>query len=1121
MRANQAWCQWFLMLAAAVSVGACGSTTSNNGTTTEEDTAVADADEDAATDAGQDTATSGSDTIHSDTIGADAQDTPDAPDVPGSDAEDVKQPEDVNQPEVVAPKAPTVTILSPKSGTIVPAGLPLTITFTTADADSPLGSLKVAIDDAPIPTTWATTGPDAGGVWTATATPMPGEHTVTVVVQDETGEGGTDSITFVATDIALPVLTLTPNAPKSDQDLVATVDLGATGVLPLGDVLIDFVWTINGAPVENKENTLGAVFFVGGDEVKVVATLTASAVPGWQVILDASVTIAPSAPSEPTVSLSPQPATVASILECSALATDGDNQALLYSYVWTLNGVELGGAPTGSTLELASIVGGAWKPKFAVKAGDVIACTATANDGALSGPSASTETELGGFDACNTNFSGCGSFSTCSTDGSVAAICTCVEGYEGDGKVCTKIQECGVETATFLEDVSVSPGIVKGGITATGTSSDPFGGGVGSSALTGLGVGGSGSASGTDLGGSDTTIEDGEFLKLTFAKPVSQVEVTLRANNGSVMQAYVLPSATDEFDAAVNTVSAQQASGPGDGSWVTFHWIYTKPVTSVTLKVVVMGKSPGIAVTQVRVWHESLTVTEMTNVATCTTGQTLCSITEAEHIFDAFTLTGSASLNFLNGNGVGVVGGAGDALIDGQETLNLAFSTPVTKVLLSWNAASSAPDPWLEYFDAAGASVLKVQGIKGQLSSVLGKFLEAPGPVSSAVFHANTAVDATGGVRISQILTGTCPSTPCQPGFASDGKTCSDINECANGSAGCALAADCTNTVGSFTCTCKSGYTGDGKTCTPIPECGVLATVFASDVAAIAQISDGGITASSASNVTVTASLGLGVVGGTSDGLIDANEKLVIAYDKPVSLVELTLRAPLGQAAGMNYVMSSSFGVNGQMVSPVGNWMPATTGPEWVTYRWLFPEPVVSTSLTVFGGMPNSGLALSQVTAWAEQLKIVDFTTIGTCTMGIPDCAITEAQHIFDSLTLSGSGPLYFLPLNGVGVVGGADTLVDGAEYLNLDFATPVTKLMLISGLGSGSPDSWVEFFDAQGTSLLSSFDWMKANGQFIPVPGGFSQATVHSQLTNTPDWGVGINKIVYGSCPVGKPASP
>jgi hypothetical protein len=61
---------------------------------------------------------------------------------------------------------------------------------------------------------------------------------------------------------------------------------------------------------------------------------------------------------------------------------------------------------------------------------------------------------------------------------------------------------------------------------------------------------------------------------------------------------------------------------------------------------------------------------------------------------------------------------------------------------------------------------------------------------------------------------GSCRST-CSPGFALDGGSCIDVDEC-DGAADCAPDAACTNTPGSFTCACNPGFEGDGRSCTQI-----------------------------------------------------------------------------------------------------------------------------------------------------------------------------------------------------------------------------------------------------------------------------------------------------------------
>ena len=88
--------------------------------------------------------------------------------------------------------------------------------------------------------------------------------------------------------------------------------------------------------------------------------------------------------------------------------------------------------------------------------------------------------------------------------------------------------------------------------------------------------------------------------------------------------------------------------------------------------------------------------------------------------------------------------------------------------------------------------------------------------------------------------TGDGPECVCDEGYEGDGMTCTDVDECALGTAGCDANATCTNTDGGFDCVCDDGWEGDGFTCTDVDECSLETDTC--DANATCTNTDGGYT---------------------------------------------------------------------------------------------------------------------------------------------------------------------------------------------------------------------------------------------------------------------------------------
>ncbi len=248
----------------------------------------------------------------------------------------------------------------------------LSVTVTSSDADGDAVSYTYA---------WYVDGAVAGTSATLSGASFDAGDTVYVVVTPsdgtDTGAAFTSATATVAnTAPVLASVTLTPTTAYEASTLTCTPSASDAD----GDsVSYTYAWYVDGAAVAATSSTLTGTDFSKGDVVYCRATPSDGTTSGT-AMSSSAVTIANTAPTLTSASLTPTTAYEASTLTCSPSGgADADGDSLSYTYAWYVNGAAV--AATSSTLT----------GTYFSKSGTVY-CRVTPTDGTTSGTAVTSAT---------------------------------------------------------------------------------------------------------------------------------------------------------------------------------------------------------------------------------------------------------------------------------------------------------------------------------------------------------------------------------------------------------------------------------------------------------------------------------------------------------------------------------------------------------------------------------------------------------------------------------------------------------------------------------------------------------------------------------------------------------
>lgn len=295
------------------------------------------------------------------------------------------------------------TLAEGDTATCVPSG------FVDVDGDAPVYVYA-----------WTVNGSDAGSGSTLDGSVFSRGDAVLCVVTPSDGEDDGTAVASASVSIAntapeVTSISLSPSAPATDEDVVATVVASDAD----GDtVSTTFTWTVDGSVVTGETgDTLPASAFVKGQEI-VATVVPDDGVDSGDPVRSDPVTAVNSAPTLASASISPSTLAEGDTATCEPAGYDDpDGDTAVYTYAWTVDGV---GAGTAATLDSS-----------AFDRDQVIVCTVTPGDGTDVGAAVASSAVTVSNSAPVVAAVGLSS-TTPSTDDALTATATGVSDADGD-----------------------------------------------------------------------------------------------------------------------------------------------------------------------------------------------------------------------------------------------------------------------------------------------------------------------------------------------------------------------------------------------------------------------------------------------------------------------------------------------------------------------------------------------------------------------------------------------------------------------------------------------------------------------------------------------------------------